>query len=315
MDGFQIGHTIDTDVNAAKANLLVLSGTNATYRQSPAISALAVIFAYNEADILPQTVGRLTGQGVDVVVLDNWSTDSTYELATEIARQSEGRVRVGRFPEQPRKEHSLFEQLSHLEQISRDARDYDWILHHSADEWRMSPWPGVGLRDALAFVDALGFNAVDHTVLDFCYLANEPPGRSRIPAMERLTHFQFGTRSGHFLQIHVWKRRDAPDVSLARSGGHEVQFSARRVFPLKFLMRHYPLRSPEHARAKIFRDRLPRQQLEKAERGWNVHYDMLGVDRHVLEGWQRHELLPWSEPMFRQEFLVERLSGIGITGE
>jgi hypothetical protein len=311
---FQVGHTINTDLHRAKSTLLAVSGSHGAWRPSGQVSVLAVIHAYNEADVIGETVGRLVEQGVDVLIVDDWSTDATYGVAMSLAAGNRGRVRVVREPER-RPAQDWFDQLSRTERIGREAADYDWVLHHDADEWRMSPWAGVGLRDAIAFVDALGYNALDHTVVDFRYLAGGQISASTGGMMDRLLHFEFGRRPGHFSQVKGWRRRDAEDLQLAASGGHDAAFSGRRIYPFKFLMRHYPLRGPDQARRKIFEDRLPRQQGERVERGWHVHYDQLASDPRVATGWEPHELLPWSEPMFHQEFLVERLSGIGITGD
>ena len=46
------------------------------------------------------------------------------------------------------------------------------------------------------------------------------------------------------VQIRCWKK--APDVDLASSGGHEARFEGRRVFPLRFILRHYPIRGQAH---------------------------------------------------------------------
>jgi hypothetical protein len=124
-----------------------------------------------------------------------------------------------------------------------------------------------------------------------------------------LNHFQFGRRGGHFVQIKAW--RNDQRVHLVGSGGHEAAFEGRRVFPLKFLTKHYPLRSATQAQKKVFDDRLPRVRREQNERGWHTHYNQY-ADAGAVAGWSRHELLPWAEKLFHTEFLVQRLSGIGL---
>ncbi len=79
---------------------------------------------------------------------------------------------------------------------------------------------------------------------------------------------------------------------------------------LKFLLRHYPLRGPVHARRKIFDERLPRSERERTERGWHVQY--VGIAPERLAGWKRHELVAWHPLTFHTEFVVERLSGLGL---
>ena len=44
-----------------------------------------MLTAYNEADILESTIEALRRDGADVHVIDNWSTDGTYEIALRLA--------------------------------------------------------------------------------------------------------------------------------------------------------------------------------------------------------------------------------------
>ena len=111
------------------------------------------------------------------------------------------------------------------------------------------------------------------------------------------------------MQIKAWKNRRK--VCLVDSGGHEAVFEGRRTFPLKFLTKHYPLRSVGQAQKKVFGDRLPRILREQAERGWHMQYDQYANNGSV-SGWHHHELLPWAEHLFLTEYLVQRLSGIGL---
>lgn len=69
-----------------------------------------------------------------------------------------------------------------------------------------------------------------------------------------LPFFEFGRRPGHFVQCKAW-RQPAESVNLRGSGGHEARFEGRRIFPYKFLLKHYPLRNPGQARRKIFTKR------------------------------------------------------------
>ena len=53
-----------------------------------------------------------------------------------------------------------------------------------------------------------------------------------------------------------------------------------RVSPRKFVMRHYPFRSPEQAVRKVFVERLPRYAPEERAIGWHGHHD------HFKEDWK-----------------------------
>jgi hypothetical protein len=149
---------------------------------------------------------------------------------------------------------------------------------------------------------------VDFTVADFRYLAGDAPELGGVE--ERLRWFEFGRRPGHFVQIKAWRQVPGERHALAPSGGHAIDRPARRVFPLKFLVKHYPLRSEEQALRKIHRDRLPRVAGEREALGWHTQYDRYADG--TLPQWRRSALTPWSDQLFATEYLVERLSGIGI---
>ena len=58
---------------------------------------LAVMVAYNEADVIGACIGALAEQGCDVYLIDHGSTDGTAEIAREWLGR--GLVHVERFPE------------------------------------------------------------------------------------------------------------------------------------------------------------------------------------------------------------------------
>lgn len=301
-----VGFTVNTDFHRCKSTLLALLGTEVTFARSAPVKACAIVHAYNEADVIEECLAHLREQGLDVVLVDNWSTDGTHELAQAAARAS-GNVLVRRFPDRPSTQYEWRRQLEETVRLA-EGSGHDWILHNDADEFRQSPWRGVRLADALAFVDALGYSAVDFTVVDFRYLVGQPVASS---VRDELLFFEFGRRPGHFVQVKGWRNQPPGRVELAASGGHEAVFPGRRVFPLKFLLRHYPLRSEEQARRKITRDRLPRSEQETRELGWHVQYRSFDPARFA--GWEPEALLPWNPVMFAAEHLVERVSGIGLS--
>jgi hypothetical protein len=97
------------------------------------------------------------------------------------------------------------------------------------------------------------------------------------------------------VQVKCWKRTSAR-VDLVSSGGHDVLFPDRRVFPLRFLLRHYPIRSQTHGERKIFIERRPRLDVTERELGWHIQYD------HVEEG---HNFL--ASPGQHEEYDPERI--------
>lgn len=301
------GHTINTDFHRAKSTLLAVSGTHATVDHSaPLKRVAAIIHGFNEADILPEVFQHLAAQGVDVHYFDNWSTDGSWELSREFKRT--GRIaHCERFPEKPTNQYQWHTQLSKTADYARSL-DADWVLHHDADEIRISPWEGVTLREAISSIDSVGYNAIDFTVIDFRFLRSSP--NASAPFQNNLWHFEFGRRPGHFAQVKGWK--NVRSVNLAESGGHDAVFEGRKVYPMKFLLKHYPLRNKEQAGKKIHQNRLPRYILEKGKYGWHTQYDQFSDSKEV-SGWKYSDLLPWHPVHFNTEYVVERLSGIGLS--
>jgi glycosyltransferase involved in cell wall biosynthesis len=264
---------------------------------------LVVVTTFNEADVIEQLLERLTTGAIRVHVVDNWSTDTTPEILDKFAAR--GRVTWERFPAAGSSGHFELERLlRRVEEVAADS-GADWVIHHDADEIRESPWPGVSLIDALWAVEQWGYNCIDHTVINF-----RPVDNSWSPGDDLATSFpwcEFGDTPADFLQIKGWKPQ-ATRLSMASNAGHEVKFEGRRVFPYKFLLRHYSIRSQEHGERKILRERQPRWSPEERAKGWHVHYDHYDEQTSFL--WKKEGLLRWGT--IDEHFLLGRLSGVGM---
>ena len=124
--------------------------------------------------------------------------------------------------------------------------DATWFINHDADEFRESLWADTTLGGALRRVDELGWNAVDFEI--FTMLPVGDPATARVtPDTEPAWYAPGGVYDR--LQVRAWKQQ--PRVDLRSTGGHDVQFPGRRVFPLRFPLRHYPIRSQAHGERKI----------------------------------------------------------------
>jgi O-antigen biosynthesis protein len=299
---------VSSQPGGVKDRALAIAGMEAEFKTSPRpFRAAAILNVFNEADVIEATVEHLAVQGIEVHLIDNWSDDGTYEICERLV--AAGRVSaLSRFPVQKTGDYEWALQLQNAAQYAARL-DVDWVIHYDADELRTSPWKGVSLFDGLRFVDGLGYNAVDFTVVDFRFVGDGPKQFSP----SEFKYFEFGRHSSHFLQVKAWKN-GGPPVDLVTDGGHNVKFDERRVYPLKFLTRHYSFRSRQQATDKVFRDRLPRVRKERTERGWHVHFDQF---EHLesFEPWQLAELTAYDENGFWHEYLVERLSGVGIERE
>ena len=291
---------------SGEPTLLAVSSRLTTEGHEPPahFRVIALITAFNEEDVISQVISHLADQGVDVILTDNWSTDATVERASEWLGR--GLLRIEQFPPTGRSDSfDLAAVLQHESELAL-SEPADWFIHHDADEIRQSPWPAKSLRQAFYVAELNGFNAVDHTQLDF-----HPVDDRFAPGEPLETQFHYFSPAGvvaRDYRVNAW-RNTGQAVDLARSGGHAVEFASRRVFPYNFLLKHYPIRSQTHGEQKVLRDRKPRWNQEERKRGWHFQYD------HIRKG---HSFLhnPSSLTLFDESFpedmLIERLSGIGM---
>jgi hypothetical protein len=263
---------------------------------------VAVISAFNEADIISSVIGHLVENGVDVYLLDNRSTDDTVEQARPWLGR--GLLKIEEFPETPPPGEGPppFDWgaiLKRKEELTQEL-DADWFIHHDADEIREAPWPGMRLREAIAWVDRLGYNCIDFRVLNF-----PPVDEGFKPGMDPATYYTRWEDPQVFdlLQLKCWKARAGP-VSLIASAGHEVSFPNRQVFPIRFLLRHYPIRSPEHGRRKVFAERKARFLEGERARTWHIQYDGIEDESHSFLA-DPHRLHPFDSEQVRLELMLQ----------
>jgi glycosyl transferase family 2 len=234
---------------------------------SSAFSVVALVAAYNEADIIHHVVADLIAQGVGVYFLDDNSTDDTATIVE--AFLGRGVLAVEKLPARGPTDSFDWERILARKSALAAELDATWFIHHDADEFRESPWPLLTLRDAICRVDALGFNAIDFAGLDFWPVDDRfKPGNDVRAALTCYTDFAPYDR----VQIRCWKKT-GHSVDLASSGGHEATFPDRKVFPLRFVLRHYPIRSQAHGERKVFTERRSRFLEAERARGWHVQYD------------------------------------------
>ena len=240
------------------------------------VRIVALIAARDEADIIGPVLGDLVRQGIGVHLVDDASTDGTAEVA--VAAAGAGLVGLERFEPDDSPTFSLRRIIARKQELAAEL-DADWFINHDADEFREGPFPGLDLRGSIEVVDRLGFDAVDFEVLSFWPLAGEEAASGEDPR-PRLHHYQ---RQGGFnkLQIRCWRRRSGP-LDLVSSAGHEAVFPGREVFPVRFLLRHYPFRSAAQAMRKL-RDRRARYDPGELEVGWHRQHDGLDVEANGFE--------------------------------
>lgn len=243
---------------------------------------IAIISAFNEGDIIGSVIGHLIDNGIEVYLLDNHSTDDTVDQASRWIER--GLLNIEKFPScsssQGESTGRYFDWTAILRRKEELATELPatWFIHHDADEIRESPWPGLTLKEAILWVDRLGYTAIDFQVVNFV-----PTDDDFKQGDDPRTYFKYYQDAAQFdkNQLKCWKAGNEP-VSLALLGGHEVSFSGRRVCPVQFLLRHYPIRSQRHGVRKVFQERKTRFLKSERSQHWHLQYDNIKDEHHAF---------------------------------
>ncbi len=240
---------------------------------------IAIISAHNEGDVIYHVIGDLILQGIEVYLINHCSTDSTVTEASKWL--GKGLLHIENFPQDAgypeiNKEQYIWQQILQRKEELADQLGADWYIHSDADEFRESPWPGLTLKQAIQVADRMGYNALDFELLNF-----RPVNNYFIPGTdvrETLRYYE-GSEVFNSLQIKAWKNLSIP-VSIFKNGGHDITFPGRSVCPIKFLLRHYPIRSQSHGERKVFQERKNRFNSKERKVGWHIQYDLIEDERH-----------------------------------
>jgi glycosyltransferase involved in cell wall biosynthesis len=250
------------------------------------LTATAFVTMYNEADIIEWTIRHLIDQGVGVHIIDNWSTDGSSDIAMRFPL-----VGYEKFPSGGPSKYYSWQPMLHLVEELAARSKADFVCHHDSDEIRRSPRPGERLIDAFARVDREGYTAIDHEVFHFRPTDDLYTGDPE-------NHFKYyilddePIRSMHH-QVKVWKNF-GQRVDL-RMGGHQAWFSGVKIYPEKFITKHYPMRTAAQAERKIIHERMERYDPNERANGWHVQYNGIAETRNWIQN--PRDLIEWKEPV------------------
>lgn len=229
---------------------------------------LACLIVRDEIDIIEQTVKKWLAGGVNVHVLDDWSTDGTWEA---LGAFKDG-VALERWPAMPGEKWDFAGQLRRIEAIALNHPDW-WIIPTGSDDLLCSPWPGVRLVDALWRVRAEGYNFIDTAVFNFV-----PTVDGFCRGMDPETFFTHGVAHyGH--PVHrIFIQPRGVSIDIATTAAHRVTIPSMRVYPTPFIYKHWPLRSQQQGERKIC-ERRARYNPEEIKRGWHTHYGHIDLTK------------------------------------
>ncbi len=258
-------------------------------------TAVAVLAVRNESVHIRRCLRDFIAEGIDVILIDNDSTDDTVPKAREFL--GKGLLAIERFPwtgvyawtEILRVKHSIIQSVRH-----------DWVIHADADEWLSAPAEGVRLIDGIAEADRSGFNCINFNEFTFIPVDGRPHCHEEYSS-ELLSYYFFRPVTTPRL-MRAWKRESGLENS--SSGGHTLTGGDLRLCSDTFVLRHYIALGSDHARAKY----LPRPySKEEVARGW--HFNRINLKPEALEirPCDRMQRLPHkTSKAFRTDLPVEK---------
>lgn len=270
------------------------------WRKKDSVSVIAILATYNEERFIAGCLEHLIGQGVEVHLIDNASTDRTVEIAERYLKR--GVVGIENLPRQG--VFDLQVQLERKEQLAATL-EADWFIHVDTDEIRLPPRSNRTLAQAFAEVEARGYNAVNF--LEFAFVPTREAPDHDHPHFQRTMRWYYPFAPVFPHRLNAWKRQPKK-VDLAHWAGHRVRFSGLRMYPESFKMRHYLFLSAPHLLEKYgtrghsaaevqkgwqgWRSRLVAERIElpsqKALRTYSSDDELDGSDpstHHVCEAW------------------------------
>jgi hypothetical protein len=257
-----------TPIEKNHKNLLIkLKSKSILNNKKPQKRPLAIISTFNDEDIIEYIIKHAL-KNYDVYVIDNWSSDNTWELIKSI--KHEGIVGIEQFPPTgPSSDYEWKKILTRKEEIASWFPDR-WILHQDSDEITMTPINSVDAWRVFESVREMGYNVIPLRMLDF------RPIDDSFTVGDPFTHFkyyEYTDITSYLMQNKVWYQKNSTPVDLSWNGGHEVAFEGSRVFPIRFPRLHYSIRSSSHKISKE-RNRIIRSKKEREELGWHAHLDV-----------------------------------------
>lgn len=198
-----------------------------------------MIPVYNEGDVVGQVIEQLLSEGIELVVLDNGSTDDSYKIVKDYGKKILSLRRL---------ETSTYDWPLILRILYDMAlkENPDWLIHSDADEFLESGKNGISLKDEITKVDGDGKNLIQFDCFEFFMTDKDNLSE---PSIKK--KFYYYSWQADFM-YRAWKY--IPAVRPEVFGGHIPvfpPFEKYKIADRKFVLRHYRFRDEQQARKKI----------------------------------------------------------------
>lgn len=248
---------------------------------------IAILFGYNEEDIIISTILNALKQGLHVYYVDDNSTDNSRVLVQRFFEQT---PEVGyRMMDSSYRANNDSHQSWHLKRqlqfktylAQTIFRQYKWLVHMDCDEVFQCPWAPTVAQGLRTLPDSVG--KVNCDVYDY------------FPATVDAASWQYNPNSPMLdvtKVLTVYRKRSATNTyyrflriseALDLNCGHGGKTEPNTAHKDNIIMHHYPYRSKQLAQRKVQSDRLPRIATNDVQSGIGWHYRLLADMRLPID--------------------------------
>ncbi len=237
--------------------------------------ACGILFCYNEEQIIGETLKHYLKQGIDIVVIDNYSTDSSLDIAKTMRDKYSGKVLdIVRVKTEGYEWRKILQTA--CEYMHKNLNHYEWILLIDADAFYYSPVRDMSLLEFMDAVKKYRYNIIDGKVYEFF-----PIQKEAIPLLKMKYYDTSDDLIERQHKIFLYH----PTIDFYTASGHQCYRSNRRVCSkVRFIYKHYPWISYEHGLKKIFKERKPRYVEMKEHPTWYEKWvGMLPIEKDFIK--------------------------------
>lgn len=208
------------------------------------IRVYGLMIAKNEADVIAQSLRYALNHCAKIIVMDNMSTDGTWEIVEGLAAEHPGRIIA-----HCRLDQSFSDGLRAIayNAYHRELGPDDWWLRLDADEFlNADPTPTLETAHTEG-ADFIRANQMQFALTDADVSAIEAGVDSRAqPIEERRRHYRVNWREFRFF-------RNCPDVAwdVIENGQFPQNLSKQKICSESVFNRHYAVRDVEQLKMRI----------------------------------------------------------------
>jgi len=149
------------------------------------LKIIGMLSVYNDSDIIKELIEYYISQGLNLVIVDNDSTDNTVEICNEFV--GSGVNKIISFP-------SKLWDLYNSQKIQYDLallQNPDWVIKIDSDEFFESGKNNFSLKEVIVEVNNLGYNLIQFDWFNFFLTDNDNySGKS---VKERLPYYSWAS--------------------------------------------------------------------------------------------------------------------------